>query len=397
MSADPLLLSAIELHKGGRLAEAEVRYRRVLRKRPDDGDALNFLGMLRFHRGDPGAARELLHRSVQVLPDNANAWVNFGNVLLAHDDADGAKAAFVKATELAPAMPSAWFNLGVCLGRSKQSQEAASCLHKALQLEPGHAPAYEALARLLYTLGNLPEATEVYREWLAHHPDDPVARHMLAAVSGENPPPRAEDGFVTRTFDHFAATFDDNLKGLGYRAPDLLASRLGRLMPATGSLEVLDAGCGTGLCAPLLRPFARTLVGVDLSGGMVEKARERGGYDELVVAELCAFMRARSQRYDVVLSADTLCYFGALEEPLAAAHTTLRPGGWLLFTLERLDARAAEERHRLQPHGRYAHGQAYVEAAMQAAGFGELTIETGTLRRERGSDVTGLVVAARMR
>ena len=28
-------------------------------------------------------------------------------------------------------------------------------------------------------------------------------------------------------------------------------------------LDVLDAGCGTGLCGPLLAPYARRLVGVD--------------------------------------------------------------------------------------------------------------------------------------
>ncbi|HKZ72847.1 MAG TPA: tetratricopeptide repeat protein, partial [Steroidobacteraceae bacterium] len=137
MNADPLLLRAIEAHKGGRLAEAEVGYRRVLRRRPHDADALNFLGMLRFHRGDPAAAAELLQKAVQALPTNPHAWVNLGNVLLARDDAEGAKAALVKATELAPELPMAWFNLGVCLRRFKLPHDAASCFHQALKLEPG--------------------------------------------------------------------------------------------------------------------------------------------------------------------------------------------------------------------------------------------------------------------
>ncbi|NIR58985.1 MAG: methyltransferase domain-containing protein, partial [Gammaproteobacteria bacterium] len=50
--------------------------------------------------------------------------------------------------------------------------------------------------------------------------------------------------------------------------------------------DILDAGCGTGLCGPLLAPHARTLVGVDLSGGMIAKAEELAVYDELEVAEL---------------------------------------------------------------------------------------------------------------
>ncbi|MCX4239251.1 class I SAM-dependent DNA methyltransferase [Paraliomyxa miuraensis] len=62
-------------------------------------------------------------------------------------------------------------------------------------------------------------------------------------------------------------------------------------------LDVLDAGCGTGLCAPLLRPLARTLVGVDLSGKMLDQARRRGGYDELIEAELTEMLDAHAARY----------------------------------------------------------------------------------------------------
>jgi predicted TPR repeat methyltransferase len=48
----------------------------------------------------------------------------------------------------------------------------------------------------------------------------------------------------------------------------------------------VDLGCGTGLMGPLLRQHTAHLSGVDLSQGMVAKARERGCYDELGVGEL---------------------------------------------------------------------------------------------------------------
>jgi predicted TPR repeat methyltransferase len=89
-------------------------------------------------------------------------------------------------------------------------------------------------------------------------------------------PDRASDDYVRRTFDHFADAFDENLRDLGYRAPQLVAEALERHRGAAGDvvkLDVLDAGAGTGLCGPLLRDRAGTLVGVDLSSGMLEKAR----------------------------------------------------------------------------------------------------------------------------
>ena len=72
---------------------------------------------------------------------------------------------------------------------------------------------------------------------------------------------------------------------------------------------------------------------------MIEQARRRGGYDELVVAELCAFMRERPEAFDAIVSADTLVYFGALEEVCQAAHHALRPGGLFVFTVEALLSR----------------------------------------------------------
>jgi len=399
MESKESLRRAIEAHKAGQLATAEATYRRVLRKRPNDPDALNFLGMLRCQASDPAEAATLLRRSVEADPSNPHAWLNLGNVLVILHKDEEARAAFTKATELAPNLAMAWFNLGVCLGRCKQPLEAASALHRALKIEPGHLRAYESLGLVLHRLGNYAEAAEVFREWLDHDPGNPFARHMLAATSGAGAPPKAADEYVRQLFDDFAANFDENLASLQYRAPHLIAERLGREAHGSAPLDILDAGCGTGLCGPLVRSLARILSGVDLSTGMVEKARARGGYDELIVAELCTFMSSRPEAFDVVISADTLVYFGALEEPLRAARMCLRRGGLLIFTVEHrdpgLDSGSREPSYHLETHGRYSHSEGYIGTTLEAAGFGGISIERGVLRRERGSDVMGLIVLAR--
>ena len=396
MAGEPTSLqTAIEAHKGGRLVEAEAAYRSILRRQPNNPDALNFLGMLTCQTGNPQAAADLLQRSVEADPSNPHAWLNLGNVLLLNGDKERARSSFEKATQLAPDLPMAWFNLGVCLGRCRLPDEAASALHEALKLEPGYVPAYISLATLLHYLGNYSEAAEVYREWLAHDPGNPMATHLLAAATGENAPERANDEYVRQLFDDFATSFDENLTALKYRAPELIAERLGREVANDGSRDILDAGCGTGWCGPLLRGFARHLVGVDLSTAMVDRARVRAVYDELVVEELTQFMRTRPNTFDVVASADTLVYFGSLDEPLEAACHCLRKGGILVFTVERLDPRVSSATYRLETHGRYSHCEAYVRDAVSRAGFMTITSETQVLRRERGQDVVGLLVACR--
>ncbi|NEU35571.1 methyltransferase, partial [bacterium LRH843] len=73
-----------------------------------------------------------------------------------------------------------------------------------------------------------------------------------------------------------------------------------------------DAGCGTGLCGPLLAPYCQRLDGVDLSPKMLEKAKSKQLYDRLSKAELTAFLNNAPDMYDVIIAADVLCYFGDL-------------------------------------------------------------------------------------
>src|SRR5439155_24800722 len=102
-------------------------------------------------------------------------------------------------------------------------------------------------------------------------------------------PPR----YLVELFDGYADRFDEHLvEKLHYRGPELLRAAVSRATPRT-DLAVIDLGCGSGLCGALLRPVASTLVGVDLSPRMIEKARQRGVYDELLREDVVEALRRR--------------------------------------------------------------------------------------------------------
>jgi predicted TPR repeat methyltransferase len=134
---------------------------------------------------------------------------------------------------------------------------------------------------------------------------------------------------------------------------------------------------------------------VDLSAGMLKQAAAKKLYDELVQAELTANLAARERSLDLVVSADTLVYFGALEEVVAATSRALRPGGFFIFTLERNTDTPPADFH-LELHGRYTHGEPYVATLLGRHGF-DVEIEYADLRLETGRPVAGLVVRARKR
>ncbi len=105
-------------------------------------------------------------------------------------------------------------------------------------------------------------------------------------------------------------------------------------------------------------------------------------------------MRSRAGVFDAVVSADTLVYFGALEEPLSAARTALCDAGLLIFTLESLPAESSDD-FRLEDHGRYAHSERYIQSTLADYGFSLMTLSHATLREERGKPVDGVIVVSR--
>jgi predicted TPR repeat methyltransferase len=172
------------------------------------------------------------------------------------------------------------------------------------------------------------------------------------------------------------------------RIADAVAARLGEPRQV---LDIVDAGCGTGLCGPLLAPYARRLIGVDLSERMLALAKEKHVYEALITSELTDYMGGQPATFDVIASADTLVYFGDLESVVGAAAKALRPNGLFVFTLEHAVSCAANIDWRLELHGRYSHARSYVERVLADFGL-QAWIVPAELRMESGAPVAGLVV-----
>ena len=103
---------------------------------------------------------------------------------------------------------------GILLNGLKRTEEAAACYCKVITLRPKHREARRLLALAHCMLGEVGEAVKIFDEWLDEEPGDPIARHMLAACTGRDVPARASNGFVERTFDSFAASFESKLEQL---------------------------------------------------------------------------------------------------------------------------------------------------------------------------------------
>jgi predicted TPR repeat methyltransferase len=424
----PALQAAVQLLRDEQLDAADRAFVEILRRWPGDADALHFQGILRHTQGRSDEGIALIRQAIAAMPAQAGPWNNLGNVLVECQRLDDALQAYEasaaiakdrpesadawnnigtlhrkrhewaaaeqacrRAVELRPDFGDAWYNLSLALMGQERIHEGLIANSKAIALWPRHLQGRDQVIRALLLLGQRTQAAELYRDWLAEEPDNPVVQHQLAACLGREAPARASDAYVETVFDSFARSFDVKLEALHYQAPQLVAQALRAVLPAPAAqFDVADLGCGTGLVGPLVKPWARRLAGCDLSVGMLRKARERGVYDVLHKAELVHYLETQPAAFDVLACADTLCYLGPLEAFFRTCATSLRATGCLALTVEALACESVEA-FRLNPNGRYAHRADYLRSASGAVGLTLMDLVEVTLRHEAGRPVAGLL------
>ncbi len=273
--------------------------------------------------------------------------------------------------------------------QKRQREEEFSRQNRALAENPDSLPLLRSLGQLALRLDKRTEAQTIYARLHKLLPDNAEVAHMHAVLSGAAPA-KPDPAYVAGLFDAFADTFDRTLTHwLDYRAPKLVADAARAALHGAKAANACDLGCGTGLLGPEIRDFCTDLSGIDLSPRMIEKARERKLYDALDVAEIVAWLQARPARFDLLLAADVLAYFGALEEAFAAIRAALGPGGIFVATVE-ADANKPDG-FTAGKSGRYAHGEGYIRNTAAAAGLALQSLARETLRQEDAKPVAGYV------
>jgi len=424
------------LDRTNALPEAIVAIERSLTLASQKPDTWLVLGMLRAKRGLVEAAEAAYMKVLDLDRNSAIAWQCLGLLNEGIRHYQEAIDCFQTCIQRGGASAPLWANLGKLLQQRSRMAESCHAYGESVRLdgdnprfrdllrqacflrevfegrpiEPALAAYREsALARVptehdlvelsyrtfntLAGFGHVEAASRLGRKHLELWPDSPSMKYLLEAVHGTSGVDRSPPSFIAEHFDAFAEGFDAQLVGmLGYDLPEKLCAAVQAATPPGRRYDALDAGCGTGLCAARLVPLVRTLVGVDLSPKMLIQAAKRDIYDELVCADLMAFLDRGEGRFDLVVAADVMIYFGNLAPFFAAAARALRPGGLLAFSTEF----APEGNYQLRPSGRFAHSVAYVRGLAGTA-FEEQACLSTTLRWEATARVPGQIFVFRRR
>jgi tetratricopeptide (TPR) repeat protein len=170
----------IELHRAGRLAEAEAQYRQVLAQNPRHPDALHMLGLLLHQTNRSEQGMQLIQQSIAVLPTNPLAYSNLAEVVRRLGRLDEAERLCRQALSIQPNLSAAHVNLAMALLQRGKSQEAMQHGLRAIEVSPREHNGYTVTGMCLTELQRIPEAIRYFEESLKLNPNDVIVLPTLA-------------------------------------------------------------------------------------------------------------------------------------------------------------------------------------------------------------------------
>jgi protein O-GlcNAc transferase len=171
MNINSTLDAVFESLQEGNLKKALDVCERILKKKPDNVDALNILGTIYFQLNQSDLAISSFRKAVQIDPNYAEAWNNLGNIFQLINRFDEAVSCYQKAVQLNPDLEQTYVNLGIVLQDVGRLDEAIPCYQKAISLNPRLYGAYNNLGLALQDKGHIDEAIRCYQNAVKINPD----------------------------------------------------------------------------------------------------------------------------------------------------------------------------------------------------------------------------------
>lgn len=333
-------------------------------------------------------AEDDFKHAVKLDPKFDSAFHNLGTLLMNMDRLEEALECFRKAFIINPNSAKTCFNLANIVRQSGEYGEAIGLYFNTLRLDPNLEEAHIMIAESLHQLYTIDADTAVKltHKWKTWFPNNAIANHICNAFDKISPEESSPE-YIKNLFDNFAENFEKTLSKLDYKVPELIKNHL----PQKTNLKVLDAGCGTGWLAPILKPISNVLDGIDLSEKMIEKAKEKNAYSNLITTDIISYLSENKSTYDLVCLADVVCYYGQTASLFNSIFNSLTDEGSILFTIEK---NSSDDDYLLDTTGRYKHNPNSILNLLKDIGFEKIeNIET-ILRKENNKDVIGCLIKA---
>lgn len=383
-----LFEKALELHAKGHNDEALDLIKRLLALFPDAFLLHYNAGLIYFEKELFERALPHFEAAFTEVPDEPNIVYNLALCYKKLKQHDNAITLFEQLLSFGDRSEDTLYSLADCHREISSFETAVVLYQQILENNPQHKSATSNLAYTLHRMGDTKAALSMYKKVVELSPEHTGAQHMIAALTG-NPNIDMEAKYVEELFDGYSDTFEKSLLDtLEYQVPKLLKNLLVTTFGDKLQYDhALDIGCGTGLAALEISPFCSQITGFDLSAKMVDKAKEKEVYQNLVATDITTFSEQTTERFDLLIAADVFAYLGELDTTFTELSSIAHPKAQLAFTIEHLSN--SDQTYAIQSTGRFAHAPEYIEALAKQHSMRLVTKAQENLRREGDKWIVG--------
>ena len=354
------LNSLLEYYQTKQYADAEKLSLSITEEFPKHLFAWKVLAVILKLTGRINESLVATQKSVQLEPQDAEAHNNLGNTLKELGRLDEAEASYKKAIALKPDYAKAYNNLGVTLQELGRLKEAEASYKKAIKLKPDYAKAHYNLGKVYKTIAKYSKAVECFEKTLELSSEDLLGATLQLATLGKRKiPDKTPEKYMREFYRKKSKNWNNfDKKKDNYRGHLLIENAFKKTHNISKKIDILDMGCGTGSLARILRPYARSLVGVDLSPDMLFKAEEICLYDSLYEKDLSQYLGEVLNYYDTVVAAAVLIHFNDLDNIFFLVRDSLKINGRFIFSI----FEETQKNKDLNSFLMYAHSDDYVTA-----------------------------------
>ena len=165
------LLKAIQLHTKKDFENAEILYKQIILREPNNYDALRHLGILKQDLGNYEAAYENYLKCIKVKPNGFEALNNLGAVHVRNKNYQLALKCFNRAYEFNQNYVPTINNLASLYHKLNRPLQALDMSSKALKLQPNNLITLNQYAKALIINNDLEEAIQVLEKYHKTFPD----------------------------------------------------------------------------------------------------------------------------------------------------------------------------------------------------------------------------------
>ena len=407
-----------------------IKYsQKALRKTPQDIELLLLIGNTYYMQQKYSEAAKYYQQIINLQPDNYQAIINCAEAFLwQHKYSDilpyisalkddyyadflSAKISFEKEdfiaaeqylqTALNKHQNNAWvWNL--------LSQVAQKNTHYTLALEAGFQAVERGggdvahqlnLAYCIYEIGSEKGAdfvVSILQKWYQKYPQSAIAQQCYFSFFPNPKFCKSNLQYVRDVFDNFADSFEQTLSDLSYQVPQEIGKEIRKVYPSNyhQKIRILDIGCGTGLCAPIIDSIFPKyhLDGVDISSQMLVFAEQKHIYKKLINADVEEYFSRCCNAYNLCVAADVFTYFGDLKKVFFGVANSLKKDGVFKFSITKLDSQISDWQQHIS--GRFLHTKKYIKKELSENGFSNIKFTSTILRTEGKKNVQGWIVSA---